>query len=125
MNTVILTENELRARCAEWQKILRLQDWDVIMTVDRGRDLMPDSLGQCDWTLPTKQAHIHILDPVDHPPDLKWPQDMEQYLVHELLHLHFAPFSRFDHESLEHITMEQAVDLIACALVNLKRKSEE
>lgn len=125
MNAVILTEDELREKCAEWQRILRLQDWDVIVSIDRASNLISDCQGQCEWTLPTKQARIRILDPVDFPPESRWPQDMEQTLVHELLHLHFAPFDRFERESLEHVTMEQAIDLIAGALVNLKRKTGE
>jgi len=125
VKAVTLTEDELRMKCYEWQAILRLQDWDVIISIDRARDMIPDVLGQCEWTLPTKQARIRILDPVDHPPDLKWPQDMEQTLVHELLHLHFAPFNKFEADSLEYVTMEQAIDLIAGALVRLKRGAIE
>ena len=126
MNAVILTEDELREKCAEWQRILRLQDWDVIVTVERASNMRVSEVnGECEWTLQTKQARIRILDPIDYPDNIKWPQDMEQTLVHELLHLHFAPFDRFDRESLEHVTMEQAIDLIAGALVNLKRKIGE
>jgi hypothetical protein len=122
VNPVILTEEELRAKCAEWQRILRLQDWDVVVSIDRARDMTLSEVdGECEWTLASKQARIRILDPMDFPPDSKWPQDMEQILVHELLHLHFAPFDRFERGSLEHVAMEQAIDLIASALVKLKR----
>lgn len=115
-----MTQDELQALCHEWQGVLRLQDWDVKVFVVRKRDLSSgDVMGEISFTLPKKTAVISILDPVDYDPDIAWGQDQEQTLVHELLHLHMAPF---DHsEGLEHTAMEWAVDSIAKALVSLKR----
>jgi hypothetical protein len=49
---------------------------------------------------------------------------MEKTLVHELLHLHFAPFAAPD-GTPEDTAQEQAIDLIAKALVAEHRKTQE
>lgn len=125
MTGVVFSEDQLKQKCAEWQKILRLQDWDVHVSIVRDSNMkLKDVNGECEWVLQTKQAHIRILDPIDYPEDTRWPQDMEQTLVHELLHLHFAPFDTHADGSLEHTSMEQAIDMIAGALLSLKRGGE-
>lgn len=58
-----------------------------------------------------------VLDPVDYPPDIITPYELEETLVHELLHLHFAPFMS-EHDTLERTLQEQAIDAIAKALVS-------
>lgn len=108
--------------CKEWQKILRLQDWIVSTSIERGRDFnLEKSQGECSWNIQTKLAKIRVLDPSDYPPGSMIEQDMEQTLVHELLHLHYAPFDNFNYDSLENTALEQSIDSIAMALVNLKR----
>ncbi|MCY9513310.1 hypothetical protein [Paenibacillus apiarius] len=117
----IYTEDDLRARCADWQKTLRLQDWIVVVGISRARDMQLDNCcGVCEWSLPKRMANIRILDPTDYPADSMEPQDMELTLVHELLHLHFAPMSTEDNTVPE----EQAIEAISRGLVELKRKSE-
>lgn len=113
---------ELVDACAKWQKALRLQDWKLAVRIARGNglDLPPDTQGRCEWTLGRKEALIRILDPVDFPLDCSWPQDMEVTLVHELLHLHFAPFDDF--EGLKDTLSEQAINAISHALVEVSRK---
>lgn len=123
--SVIIDVDQLKQKCSEWQKILRLQDWDVRVSVERASDMKLKHVnGECEWVLQTKQAHIRILDPIDYPQDTGWPQDMEQVLIHELLHLHFAPFDAFENNTHEHTSMEQAIDMIAGALLSLKRGGE-
>lgn len=120
---VILTEVELRQKCAEWQKVLRLEDWDVKVKLKRGRDLELGGAGECGWTIEKKQALIKITDSADYPPDCIIPQDMERTLVHELLHLHFAPFDDFESGTAEDTATEQAIHFISCALVDLARRT--
>lgn len=104
---------------AEWQGTLRLQDWDVEAAFRRAYDLTRvDVAGECRWVLSNKTAVIRILDPCDFDPDICRPQDVERTLVHELLHLHFAPFTPIGQETYEH---EQAIEAIAKALVAAKR----
>lgn len=122
LHEVILTEEQLRARCEEWKKTLRLQDWIVSVGISRARDMKLDnSSGECEWSLPKRMVNIRILDPVDYPPDSMEPQDMELTLVHELLHLHFAPMSTEDNVVPE----EQAIEAISRGLIDLARRGGE
>lgn len=117
---VILTEPQLQKLCPVWQARLRLQDWDVKVRVKRAADMGLGKKRACVTSqLLSKEALVEIQDPLDYRPSV-WPNDMEQSLVHELLHLHFAPFEA-DEETAEGAAQEQAIELIACALVNLAR----
>lgn len=118
-------DDELQRDCAEWQKRLRLQDWIVKPMIARARELESNNCGgECEWNLRLKTAVIRILSAVDYPDNLIFEQDMEQTLVHELLHLHFAPlFASTEDKSIE-CAQEQAIESIAGALVQLKRANE-
>ncbi len=49
--------------------------------------------------------------------------DMEQSLVHELLHVMFKPFEgKVPDDSLERQFLEQSINKLAYALVKLKRR---
>lgn len=121
---VILTEDELRQKCAEWQKIMGLQDWYVKAFVMRNRDMSAsDKQGECEWNMPNKTAVIRLLDPIDRDQDIFIPYDMEITLVHELMHLHMCPFDNFSDSTLECKMLEQAVEATAHALVWLSRKA--
>lgn len=120
-DAIIFTRDELRQLCAEWQKILRLQDWDVVVQVSRRDDTFGHTnTGQVRYQLGLKQALIKIIDPIDYPTNVIYPQDMETTLVHELLHLHFAPFDA-DDDTPAGTAQEQAIEAIAKGLVSLKR----
>lgn len=85
-------DTQVREACKEWQKRLRLQDWIVKAGIYRARDMdLNECQGECVWHTKTKLATIRLIDPVDYPEGLIEDQDMEKTLVHELLHLHFAP----------------------------------
>lgn len=117
-DAVIFNQDELRQLCIEWQKILRLQDWDIIVQISRRDDTFGNStMGQVRYHLELKQALIKIIDPIDYPANVIYPQDMEISLVHELLHLHFAPFNA-EEGTPAATAQEQA---IAKGLVGLRR----
>ena len=119
----LFTEDELVDLCREWQETLRLQHWDVALRVSRATEFTgKERSGECSWVLPNAHATIKILDHIDYP-ETPFKQDMEQILVHELLHLHICPFDLTKAESLEDTMMERAVDHIAKALVLLKRRA--
>lgn len=119
-----LTQEQLEALCREWQGILRLQDWDVKPEIVRRHEMsVPERDGECVYVLQQKKAHIQVVTADDTLPS-PWPLDQEQILVHELLHLHFAPFMPASDEGLRYETAEQAIDQIAEALVRLKRNGE-
>ena len=116
-----MTIEQLRDRCAYWQKVLRLQDWDIQLSLVRQWDV-PDAFGTCDANLIKKIARIKILDPVDDgdPHDYE-EYDAEKTLVHELLHVHFEPFAKKD-DSPEETAQHQVVHVLAYALVGLDRQ---
>jgi hypothetical protein len=117
----VVTQFELNAWVAKWQSKLRLEDWDIEVGLQRQFD-MPDPAdqGYVRCLRSQKKARISLLDPVDFEPDsLSGPQDLEQTIVHELVHVHHAGIEPTEGEAM--IISEQATDAIAWALVNCDR----
>ena len=93
-------EQELRKQLAYWQRVLYLQDWTIDIRIVRNWEMEDfHTLAQCEWYIQRKDAIIRIL----HPDDLQGvghrfiygeERDYDISLVHELLHLHFAPFHK-------------------------------
>lgn len=120
---------DLSDLCARWQMILRLQDWDVEVIYSRDRDFnSPGCQAECRIADTLKKAHIRIQDPIDY--DSSGPQDIEQSLVHELIHLHMHSFTQGVakgngqgkvNDSAEYVQFEQAVELLATAFTGLYR----
>lgn len=105
----------------EWQRILRLQDWKVKAFLKREDDMsVPDADGVCHFQITKKRGHIELRDPIDFGSP-SFPVNLEQVIVHELLHLHFAPFQG-KAGSPQLLAQEQAIEAIADALIELKRK---
>lgn len=123
MEERVFTDEELQKKLIEWQRILRLEDWIIEARIVREREMGRPGLAHVYWTLGKKMATISILDPVDYPEDCMAPLDMEDSLVHELLHLHFAPIS--DHFSKDdpiyNTFEEQAIESIASGLISAAR----
>jgi hypothetical protein len=112
---------QLEAWLAEWQKALRLQDWQVTVAVRRERAMHSDDCEGCNRYQPAlKRASIHVRDVLDDPENADFPADPEATIVHELLHLHFAPF--YVNKGLVNVFQEQAIEVIAQSLVGLKRR---
>lgn len=110
---------DLDALLAEWQPALRLQHWTI--TVEYKRRL--GASAQNRYMMLSLKSKIEIIDPIDYDADFcNEPQDVERSLVHELLHLHFAPISP-DNDSPGHLHEEQAVESLARAFVALKRRT--
>lgn len=116
---------EIYKQTAFWQEVLALRDWNLDIQIVRPWDMEESSsLAECDWYLERKDAFIRVL----HPNDLGSVQrffidgeeaDYDISLVHELLHLHFAPFDHDEHE----VVQEQAINAISRGLVHLYRKN--
>jgi len=119
-----MTQKQLEALLAEWQAVLRLQDWAV-----KARFAEPELLGggvaHCCTTSPRKLATIRIASPETLSRDGDAERDPEADLVHELIHLHMDAFAPADWTSPTGVAMEQAIDLIAEALVKLKRATKK
>lgn len=126
MKEVILTEEQLQEKLAYWQKVLRLSDWVISAKITRERDFSRGGrAGEIEWVIHNKTAAVRMLDSVDYPEGLIEDQDMEQTLVHELLHLHLAPirYNYGNNEDVYEIFEEQAIDSIATALVRVSREN--
>lgn len=120
--TGVLTEEQIKEKLPEWQKVLCLQDWGVKVKISRARELNGEGLlGQVKTNIEHRRAEISLLDPIDHDPVRQISYDMEETLVHELLHLHFDPFLAKD-GTPELTAQEQAINAIAVALVGLSRQ---
>lgn len=107
-----MTLAEITECCQCWQQKLRLQDWDVSIQLVRQYEI-PGCFGDCTYAVQTKSAKIRLVVQDDVDPEAPFPE-LEHTLVHELLHLHFAPF--WDDSRM--VELEQAINLIAGALVN-------
>jgi hypothetical protein len=107
-----------------WQRRLNLEDWDITVVMARSTDLKPRTLGNVHWDLGKKSAVIHILDPLDY--KLPFPEmleDMEFTVVHELIHLGFAPvLSEVQRSDANRREEEHAVNHLAEALLTLERR---
>lgn len=116
-------EEELQESLSYWQDVLRLRDWIIKARIVRRWEIRDGCVGQADWQLESKMASIKILDSVDYEPIFMIPIDQEHCLVHELLHLHFAPFTHLiPKDSIEYAFMELAIDTLSDSLVKIKRK---
>jgi hypothetical protein len=115
----ILTQEELEELLVYWQKVLRLNNYDIKVVITRNED-MP--LEYCDAVVIThiseEESTIFILDSVDNV-DIEH-IDMEEALVHELVHINFDRLDYFLTDTDE-VKFEQIVDRIAKALVEIKR----
>jgi hypothetical protein len=116
-----MTIEELRDRCVYWQKRLRLQDWDVRLSLVRQWEV-PNDFGTCDPCVSKKIATLKILDRIDEgdPSDIE-AYDAEKTLVHELLHMHFAAFAATD-DTPEETAQHQVIHALSHALVTLERE---
>lgn len=119
---VLLTEEELQALCKEWQEILGLQHWYVQVRVVRRFEIGDIDQARVYYKVRKQQAVIRVLAHCDWDPATVIPQDMEQCLVHELLHVFFAEIDTFDEGSLLDDLMEQRVEGLSKSLVALKRQ---
>lgn len=116
-----MTNEELQALLAEWQKTLRLQDWDIQVGFVRHWDLDEDTAGTVKFFSRKKTASISILAEPDYSPSWRFPLDSELTLVHELLHIHAEGCTKSDPPGDALIAEEQMVHALSTALVALKR----
>jgi len=123
MPEVIFNVEKLNQKLKYWQEKLRLRDWIINVKIMRQREMsQSDRLGEIQFNVYKKTALISILDPVDH--DDWFEQDMENTLVHELLHLHFSGISYHfgKDDNVYDMLEEQAIESITNGLISLERK---
>lgn len=118
---IFKNDEELQAKCEEWQKRLRLQDWIVKCKIVRQRDMTNETAGaEVKHYIMKKQAAIRVRDSIDYPEETITEQDMEWDLIHELLHLYLAPLHT--DETDEHV--EQIVECLASSFILLYREKQ-
>ncbi len=117
----------LKATCREWQRVLRLQDWDVHVRFASLKEMLKGSgastisgLTDIRWGL--KTAVVQVVREEDWDRDEAEPYDAELILLHELLHVHLWAWEPPNNENnTEYICLEQGIELIAKTLLEFKR----
>ena len=109
-----------------WKTKLRLNDWNVTVRYAKQEEFEDgDGQGQNNWNLHSRSSEILILhpdeySPADYPNSV--PQDIEDCLVHELLHLHLATWNTKNRA--EEVHLEQAVEAMTGSMIALRRRSK-
>ncbi|MCW8128934.1 MAG: hypothetical protein KIS92_00990 [Planctomycetota bacterium] len=120
-------QRDLERLLEYWQRALRLQDWKISVAFTNHGNLKEGDFGEVDWCANHKMARIKLVNHDTLPEALNFipPPSSEETLVHELLHLHFAPYAK--REESEGVKLEIAINCIAGALVSerLKRERKE
>lgn len=116
-------EKLLQNECIRWQHKLRLQDWNVRVTLCRLNEMSDrEALAEIFPSLERKDAHMRILSPMDI--QLLNAQFLNNEeinygltIVHELIHLHLWPFAQNQTEA-QLIAEEQAVNALSRCIVS-------
>lgn len=121
----VISARKLTALKKEWQAKLRLMDWRIKIRFTDLKELedwtgIPDAIGACRHHAETKSAEIIVLDPKYFGDDATdRTADVENTVVHELLHCHFAPL-RTD-EPANRLIVEQIIELVSEVVLAEKR----
>ena len=129
MKEVILTEEELLQLCSYWQKTLGLSEWNIKLRVCGKDELCLEpyeedifQVAQNTFSKTTLHSRITIIKHDDWNSDFA--HDMEQSLVHELLHLHYWAFEP-EYATTEFMLWERSINQIATGLVRVRREGEQ
>lgn len=120
-----MNSNCLEKLLEEWQERLGLQDWAIVLCYNcKPDDLKTENTnGETEWILSIKNATIRLLDKkYDNDGTLEY--DVEQSLVHELLHIKLGIFDINGTDYTGVVVDElrhQLIDDLARALVMAKR----
>lgn len=120
-----MNSNCLEKLLEEWQERLGLQDWAIVLCYNcKPSDLKTENTnGETEWILSIKNATIRLLDKkYDTNGTLEY--DIEQTLVHELLHIKLSIFDINQDNYAGCVVDElrhQLIDDLARALVMAKR----
>lgn len=110
-----------------YQRLLRLMDWQVTLhfNVPLAEVPVADSSAAMQWNIHHKLGHLYLLDPKEYPTDTWGEQDQEVDLVHELLHLLYAPFDTTETGSVADAFLEFSINTISTALVKERRRAND
>jgi len=127
-SAVVAEPEDLVPLVAHYQDKLRLRDWRIEVTYERDLRSSDGHIvwGLCYPNVDAKQARIVVRHPDTPPPGVTVEEAraaVVETLVHELLHLHFAPFGNVGPTAVA--AEEQAVWAIAEALVKARGTADE
>lgn len=128
---VVLSPTQAKASLKWWANRLCLTHWAIDLKLVR-RYHAEDWAGLCDFDLARNIATISLVDPNDFDANGSG-YDMEQVIVHELLHLHFAAWSEWSAEDAGNkmtklavaVCEEQPIDRLAAVLVEMRRSNPD
>lgn len=111
------------SKLAVWQQRLKLEGWQISVTMVRQSDLPPRTMGGIRWDKGKKTAAIWVLNPSDYRlPYREMLDDMELTVVHELVHLDLASLPR---GQASRSSEEHAVNGIAQAMLRLDHAKDQ
>ena len=111
----------------EWKERLGLQEWFITLQTNcKPEDLLPDADGDVEYVESTQCAAIKIINP-DLRKDALRPFDLEEALVHELLHCKLSILMDGDdwEKGFQPRYLHQIVDSLARAFVDAKRSENK
>lgn len=115
-----MTQTELEQLTSYWQDKLRLVDWDITVRY-KTQSQLGEAVGRAKYIETLNQATIEILKP-EHD---EWGTDIEETLVHELLHVKTSGLHGEEAgwlKGAKRTALEVAIDHTARALVALDRE---
>ena len=109
----IYTLDELKSLVEKYQRVLRLQDWDIKVELVPRDTLSPHRDGEIELCMNFKKAVLRLSTPETFKGNITEPeQNMEHVLIHEILHLHFAGIDE-KWKGIENNLYEIAINKIA------------
>jgi hypothetical protein len=106
--------------CFEWQKRLRLGDWNINFRVVRERDMYQTGRGgEISINNQHRSAWVTICDQLDLGDN---ELSQEHFIVHELIHLLLDPFFPKECEGLQFELAEFSINALAAALVRSRQE---
>ena len=118
----VLTAESLKTELQMWQQFLRLQDWNISAEIVEAGEFEGGSLfGLCNFWVTERRAEIKIVseesgDRLATKTDYFEYYSMSKTLLHEMLHVFFAPLSADDSD----IFLEQKINHLTSRLINAK-----
>ena len=109
----------------EWQRRLRLDDWNINLMYDCSPNdmMLKDVAGESEYVESDKIAVVRIVTEKDYGKRVV-PFDFERILVHELLHCKFSLIYESEN-AIQNRIVHQYIDDMAKALVDAKRSLNE
>ena len=120
-----MTQNKLEFFVRKWQKTLGLQDWEIKIRHTHHSDLAGGRSADIQMNLEARGALVQILEPGHYYHWLNKEQDVEEDIVHELIHIPLQAveiYARRKEEKAIEIAVENGVNQIKTALIMLDRR---